>query len=460
VRGTALLAVAALAGCGTTPEPAATSGVPTPAAFVQADDAGATAAEPVAQFWRAFGDATLDRLVEQAVAANTDLRVAAARVAEAQAIALGTEGLGRPTLDISAGASRVRAPNADGVSVTGNQFGLGLASSWEIDLFGRVDQTQRAAAASLASAEALQRAVRVSVAAEVARQYFELRGLQEQLRLARLALDTQRRSLALLQARLDAGRATALDTARARALAESTAASLPALDTALVRARLRLAVLTGGTPAALDALLREPQPLPGLPPTALSALGTPSTLLRRRPDVAAAEQQLRAAEADIGVARSALYPNLTLSGTLGLNAARPGDLGDAASFLYSLGASIAWSLVDHGQRQSQVSAAQARRDAALARFDQAVLAALEDTESALAGYTRAQVRSEHLLTAARSAEQAAAIARARLDAGSIDSLAVLDAERERLQARDSLAQSQTAAATALVGVYRALAGGW
>ena len=411
-------------------------------------------------FWRAFGDATLDRLVEQAVAANTDLRVAAARVAEARAIALGTDGLGRPTLGLSAGAGRARAQDTSGDPVTGNQFSAGLASSWEIDLFGRIDQTQQAAAAGLASAEALQRAVRVSVAAEVARQYFELRGVQEQLRVARQLLEGYRLTLKLVQARQDVGRGTALDTARATTLVESTAASLPALDTALVRARLRLAVLTGGAPASLDALLAEPRPLPGLPPTALESVGSPASLLRRRPDVAAAEQQLRAAEAQIGVARSALYPNLTLAGSLGLNAGRLGDLGDSASFIYNLGASLAWTLLDHGQRQSQVSAAEARRDAALAQFDQAVLAALEDTETALAGYTRAQSRSEHLLAAAQAAEEAARISRARLDAGSIDFLDVLDAERERLRARDSLAQSQTAAATALVGVYRALAGGW
>ena len=197
-----------------------------------------------------------------------------------------------------------------------------------------------------------------------------------------------------------------------------------------------------------------------LPATPLAAIGSPQTLLQRRPDVAAAEQQLRAAEAQTGIARSRLWPSLTLSGSLGLNAGRIGDLGDSGSFVASLGANVLWALIDNGQRRAQVSAADARRDAALAQFDQAVLAALEETEGALINYTRSQQRTENLFAAAKAAEGAAKIARARLDAGSIDFLVVLDAERELLLARDRLAQGQTQAATALVGVYRALAGGW
>ena len=451
-----LLLAASLGACATAPAPTS-SAIAAPAVFVQAS---ATAAEPVAEFWRAFGDAELDALMRDALAANTDLRVAAARVAEARALAQGTEGLGRPSLDATAGANRIRERDRDGNADTFNAVGVGLAAKWEIDLFGRIAGEQRAASANLQASEALQRAAQVSVAAEVARSYFELRGLQEQLRVTRLDLVGQREALKLVQARLDAGRGTALDTERATVLVEGTAASLPALETALARTRMRLAVLTGAGPAALDARLAEQKPLPGLPPMPLAAIGSPQTLLARRPDVAAAEAQLRATEARTGSARAALYPSLTLAGTLGLNAGRIGDLGDSASFAYSLGASLLWSLVDHGQRRSQVDAAEARRDAALAQFEQTVLAALEETEGALVGFNRSQQRTEHLFAAARAAEAAVQIARARFEAGSIDFLALLDAERELLLARDRLAQGQTFAATALVGVYRALAGGW
>jgi multidrug efflux system outer membrane protein len=451
-----LLLAASLGACATPPAPAPRT-LAAPATFTQA---GATAAEPVAEFWRAFGDAELDALMRDALAANTDLRIAAARVAEARALALGTEGLGRPSLDATAGANRIRERDRDGNADTFNAVGAGLAAKWEIDLFGRIAGEQRAASATLLASEALQRAAQVGVAAEVARNYFELRGLQEQLRVTRLDLGTQREALKLVQARLDVGRGTALDTERATVLVEGTAASLPALETALARTRMRLAVLTGAGPTALDVRLAEQRPLPGLPPTPLAAIGSPQTLLARRPDVAAAEAQLRAAEARTGSARAALYPSLTLSGTLGLNAGRIGDLGDSASFAYNLGASLLYSLIDHGQRRAQVAAADARRDAALAQFDQAVLAALEETEGALVGFTRAQQRTEHLFTAAQAAEGAARIARARFEAGTIDFLALLDAERELLLARDRLAQGQTAAATSLVAVYRSLAGGW
>jgi outer membrane protein, multidrug efflux system len=451
-----LLAAATLAACAT-PAPAPATKPAAPDAFAQASNSDA---QPVAEFWRAFGDAELDALITEAMAANRDLRVAAARVAEAQAIEGGTRGLGRPTVDVSAGASRSRSADNSGRPGTRNAFDVGAGASWEIDLLGRVATERRFARATTQAAEAQRRGVQVSIAAEVARSYFELRGLQEQVRVTTLDLTTQRDALKLVEARLSAGRGTALDTERARALVEGTAASLPLLEASLTRTRMRLAVLTGAAPSALDARLAEQKPLPGLPATPLAAVGSPQTLLQRRPDVAAAEQQLNAADAQSGIARSRLWPSLTLSGSLGLNAGRIGDLGDRGSFVASLGANLLWAVIDNGQRRAQVSAADARREAAIAQFDQAVLVALEETEGAFVNYTRSQQRTEHLFAAAKAAEAASKIARARFDAGSIDFLAVLDAERQLLQARELLAQGQTQAATAMVGVYRALAGGW
>jgi multidrug efflux system outer membrane protein len=455
--GIAFSAALALAACATPPVPSSAAAVATPVHFVQAES---TPEQPVSEFWRGFADAELDALIAQSLAANHDLRIAAARVAQAQAIAQGTQGLGRPTLDVNAGANRSRFSDNSGQPGTRNQFTAGLAAAWEIDLLGRVASEQRAAASDVESAQAERRAVQVSVAAEVARTYFELRGLQEQLRVTRLDLQTQREGLRLVQARLDAGRGTALDTQRATALVEGTAATIPQLESALARARMRLAVLTGTTPGALDVRLAEQKPLPGLPATPLAAIGSPQSLLKRRPDVAAAEQQLLGAQERTLIARSRLWPTVTLNGSLGLNAGRIGDLGDAGSFVASLGANMLWAVIDNGQRRAQISAADAQREAALARYEQSVLAALEDTEGSLVSYTRSQQRTEHLFAAAKAAEHAARIARARFEAGSIDFLAVIDAERELLQARDRLAQGQTGAAVALVGVYRALAGGW
>jgi outer membrane protein, multidrug efflux system len=448
-----------LAACASAPEPAKPS-VAVPTTFAQA---AITEAQPVPQFWRGFGDAELDALIAQAIDHNRDLRVAAARLAEARALARVTDSYGKPTLDLSADARRRRALDDTRTARTNNNFDLGLVATWELDflgLDGRVGSERRAAQAQVLAAEAQRRTAQVSVAAEVARAYFELRGLQEQVRVTTLDLGTQRQALKLVEARLEVGRGTALDTERARVLVEGTAASLPLLESQLARTRMRLAVLTGAAPASLDARLADQKPLPGLPATPLASIGSPQQLLQRRPDVAAAEQQLRAAEAGTGIARSRLYPSITLSGGLGLNAGRIGDLGNSNSFVANLGASLLWSLIDHGARRAQVSAAEARRDAALAQFDQILLAALEETEGSFVTFNRNQERTGYLFAAAKAAEGAAKIARARFEAGSIDFLALLDAERELLLARDRLAQGQTAAAVALVGVYRALAGGW
>jgi outer membrane protein, multidrug efflux system len=219
-------------------------------------------------------------------------------------------------------------------------------------------------------------------------------------------------------------------------------------------------VLTGQLPTALDTQLAAQKPLPGIKPVALNSIGTPENLLRRRPDVAAAEQQVAAAAARIGIARSELFPRLTLGGTLGLNAGRIGDLGKSASFAYNLGASLLWTLLDFGRNRAQIAAASARGEAAVIAYEKAVLAALEETEGALAAYTRTQRQTESLFGAAQSATKAADLARARFTAGTSDFLAVLDAERELLSARDRLAQVQTAGATSLVAVYKSLAGGW
>jgi outer membrane protein, multidrug efflux system len=432
-------------------------------ADAQFANAPTSTAEPVARFWQLFNDAALNSVVDLALKQNTDLRVAVARVSEARALATGADGLGRPTLGVGAGVSRIRSGDGSGANATtfrGNNLNAGLQASWEIDLFGRISNEQRAAQALLLSSQAQQRAVQVSVAAEVARTYFELRGVQEQLRVASAALQTQTAALKIVDARLSVGRGTALDTERAKALVANTAAAVPALDAIKVRTLLRLATLTGLTPQGLPPGLSEPKPLPALPATALAQIGSPQSLLQRRPDVAAAEQQLLATQAQWGVAQSALFPKLSLAGSLGLNSGRLADVLQPSAFVFNLGAQLLWTLIDNGARQAQMGAAAARIAAAQATFDKAVLGALEDTEGALATYSRTQLQTDSLFSAATAASRAAQIARARFAAGVSDFFAVLDAERELLAAQDRLAAAQTQAATSLVGVYRALAGGW
>jgi multidrug efflux system outer membrane protein len=423
-------------------------------------NAPATSAEPVTEFWRGFGDADLDALVALAIKANADLRIAGANLREARALARFADAQALPTIGLSLGATRARVRDIDGKPLTANVFVAGFDVAWEADLFGRIDAERRAAAAQMLATAALVRAAQVSVASDVARNYFELRGQQEQLAVAQAALETQRSALTLVEARLAAGRGSALDTERARALVQSTAASVPSLETALIRTRYRLAVLSGQLPTALDARLASPKPLPGIKPVALARIGSPENLLRRRPDVASAEQQVAAAVARIGIASSQLFPRLTLGGNLGLNAGRTGDLGNADAFTFNLGASLLWTLLDFGRNRAQISAASARAEAAVIAYERTVLGALEETEGALAAYTRTQRQTESLYGAAQSASRAAELARARFKAGMSDFLAVLDAERELLAARDRLAQANTAGATSLVAVYKSLAGGW
>lgn len=454
----ALPVAAMLAGCATGPEvrpfrPDAG------AAFANAPAEAAASAAPAADFWRGFNDADLDTLVARALAANHDLRIAAANLQEARALARFADAQLYPQVGINASAARVRARDSEGRAETGSLYAAGFDVGYELDLFGRVRSDRRAAGATVLAGEAALRAAQLSIAAEVARNYFELRGLQEQLRVARASLDTQRAALRLVEARESAGRGTTFDTERARALVAGTEATVPALEAALLRTRYRLAVLSGQVPTALDALLGEQKPLPGLKAVPLAAVGTPESLLARRPDVAAAEQQAVAAAARVGVARSALLPRITLGGTLGVNAGRVGDLGDSASFAYNLGAQLVWSLLDFGRVRAQIAAADARSEAALAAYERGVLQALEETEGALAAYTRTQQQADALMRAAQSAQKAADIARSRFEVGVADFLAVLDAERELLAARDRLAQSQAAAATSVVAVYKALGGG-
>lgn len=456
VATAALLVV--LAGCSTAPQRPPVD-VPLDTGFANVPEQ-ARAEEPVGRFWQGFQDAQLDGLVTRALQHNTDLRLAAASLREARALSRFADAQRYPTVGLNAGAGRVRAPDSAGEPQSNAAYSVGFDVAWELDLFGRIGDERRAAAADLLAGEAGLRSAQVSVAAEVARNYFELRGLQEQLRVAKLSLETQEGALKLVIGRQEAGRGNGFDSERARALVQSTAATVPGLEMALARTRYRLAVLTGQPPTALDQALAEPQPLPGLGVVALDRIGTPENLLRRRPDVRAAEAQVAAAAARVGVARSALFPRITLGGTLGQNASSLSALDNGSAYVYNLGAQLVWNLLDFGRIRAQVAAADARSEASLVRYEQAVLGALEETEGALVTYNRSQQQAQALYEAARSAERAAQIARERFNVGISDFLVVLDAEREQLAARNQLAQSQTAAATSLIGVYKALAGGW
>ncbi|MGQ0656867.1 MAG: efflux transporter outer membrane subunit [Chromatiales bacterium] len=422
-----------------------------------------TDAEPVTEFWRGFNDPQLTHLVENALAANHDLRASLARLNEARALA----GLARfdryPT--VTAGAafteSRLSEDEAPGLPREERDAGLfapGIDAFWELDFFGRVRRSIEASEAEVEASAADLRALQVSIAAEVARSYFELRGRQEQLRVAQLNAQNQRETLRLTEARLDAGEGTDFDVARARGQLESTLSQIPVLEAAIATTIHRLAVLNGQQPAARKAELEAVAPLPPLP--AAVAVGAPPQLLRRRPDIQAAERRLAAATARIGVATADLFPRVTFNGSLGLSSASLGDLFGRDAQSYSFGPSVSWAFLNLGRVRAQIAATDAAAEGNLALYEGTVLRALEEAENALVDYAKAGREQRHLSDSATARSDAAGLARVRFEGGMADFLQVLDAERSLLEAEDSLARSHTRTATALVAVYKALAGGW
>lgn len=422
-----------------------------------------TQAEPIAQFWQRFNDPALNTLVELALKNNHDVRIAVANLREARAAQTEIDAGALPLLSSGISGQRnvqpqTQRPNTTREQRTQNVYDVNLDASWEINFFGRYRRASEAAQAEASAAEAGLDAAQLSVVAEVARWYFEWRGLQQRLDIARNAERNQSEALKLVEARLQAGRGTELDTARALSLVENTRATLPQLEAALARTRYRLNVLTGQWSNTVQQTLNQAAGLPALP--VVQALGTPDTLLRRRPDVRIAERQLAAATARIGVTTTELYPRMSLTGGLGLNAGRLNTLTDSAAFTYNIGASLVWTVFDFGRIRARIRQAEARTEAALAEFEKTVLVALEETEGALVQFNRVQKQTDNLFNATQASAKASQLARARFEAGVSDFLTVLDAERQWLSDQDRLAQAQTQAATSLVAVYKALAGGW
>lgn len=425
------------------------------------------AAEDIARFWRGFNDATLTALVERGLAANGDVRIALARLQEARALQGEAQAAGRPGVGLDGGVTRAtrpitQQPGASRSDRTSNTFDVGFVAAWELDLFGRLRLGNEAAAARADAVQASLYAAHTSVVAEIARYYMELRGMQQQQRIAEAALVNQREVLRLTELRVAAGRGTQLDVVSARSLVTGTQAVLPAMLAGIERLALRIATLVARAPRDVLAELAAPAPLPGLPVTDLSRLpvGTPAQWLLRRPDLAAAERALAAATAEAGVAMTERFPRVSLSGLLGLNAASFGGLLRAESAVYSLGAGLSWTPFDQGGIESRIGASQARVQQALARYEQALAIALEETEAAMSNFTRNAQRGDQQVVAAGYAAETARLVRLRYQAGVSDLSPVLDAERQALASEDALIQARTATATALVAVYRALGGGW
>ncbi|MGE6529623.1 efflux transporter outer membrane subunit [Pseudomonas sp. NPDC077382] len=412
-----------------------------------------------AAWWRQFDDPTLDALVGEALSENRELRIAFARLRAARSIRDDVTNDRFPTVTAGASAEygEAQQPGFGEERSSIERYDLGLDMTWELDLFGRVQRRIEASEAQSEAAEAELYQLQVSLIAELVDAYGQLRGAQLRERIARENLENQRNSHRLTEQLRDAGVGNELDVLRADARLAATQASLPQLQAQQTRATNRIATLLGQRADKLSVDL-TPRELPAI--AKALPIGDPTELLRRRPDILAAERQLAAATANVGVATADLFPRVSLSGFLGFIAGRGSQLGSSAAQAWGVAPSITWAAFDMGSVRARLRGAEADAEGALASYEQQVLLALEESENAFSDYSRAQERLLALLRQSGASRAAAEQAAIRYREGTVDFLVLLDAERERLAAEDAQAQAEVEVYRGVVGLYKALGGGW
>ncbi len=462
-----LLTATSLSACAVGPDYVA----PTPPGMVGASGAGApfagvqsgevTSAWPDDNWWRLYKDPVLDGLVADALAANTDVRVAVARIEKARAGLRGSRSDRLPQTQISATGTYGRVSEAQvlpGFDREGRRTDGELAVNYELDLFGRVSRGIEASRADLAAAQQDADAVRVTVVADTVRAYVDATSAADQIGVAQRTVDLLDRSTRITNARFERGLNQKLDVIRVTQLREQQAAMIPSLQAARDAALFRLATLTGRTPQDLPEAARSRtttpdvgQPIP---------VGDGATLLARRPDVKAAERRLAADTARVGVATADLYPKITLGGSVGSTAVGATDIFGGGPLRWLIGPLISWAFPNQEAIRARIGGARADAKADLAAFDGTVLQALEETETALSAYRNALLRKERLGSARDAAERAANVSLARESRGQIDALDVLDAQRTLAQSEADYAAATRAVAFAQVDLFRALGGTW
>ena len=419
--------------------------------------------QDMARWWTVFEDPTLTSLVGRAVQSNLDLKLAAARVRQARAAKRGAQsGLG-PSANANASYQRSQSPGFrnDGLTPLGdtegpasNQYQVGFDAAWELDIFGGVRRGVEAADSDLESAVETERDVLVTLIAEVARNYIELRGLQQRIVIADSNLQAQKHTAKLTQQRFEGGFASGLDVANAQSQVATTASVIPVLESSARQVVYAISVLLGENPAALVEELSPAREIPSAPPAV--PLGVPSDLLLRRPDVRRAEAQAHAATARIGVATADLFPRFTISGTIGYQATDPSSW----FRFWGLGPSVVWSVFDSGRIRSNIEQQEALQEQSLLAYQQTVLNALLEVENALVASSKEEEHREALLQAVASNRKAFRLATQLYTEGQTDFLSVLEAQRSLYVTEDALVQSTLTLSTNLVALYKALGGGW
>jgi NodT family efflux transporter outer membrane factor (OMF) lipoprotein len=414
-----------------------------------------------AQWWTSFNDPTLNSLIERAVESNYDLRIAAARVRQARASLAVVKADLWPSVDASGSYTReYGGPNnsASGVLLDNNLFQTGFDAAWEIDVFGGTRRAIQAAGADISAAQFGRDDVLVSLLAEVALNYVEVRAFQQRIVIARDSIKSEEDSLDITRAKFKGGVSSELDVTQAAALEATTRSEIPSLESARQTAIHHLGVLLGQAPGALLDELSPEGLIPAAPPEV--PVGLPSVLLRRRPDVRQAERQLAAATARIGVATADLFPKFSLTGAVGLESISASDWFTAGSRFWSLGPTVQWRIFDAGRIRANIRVQDAIEEQALETYEKTVLTSMEDVENALVAYAKEKVRYQALKDAVDANRRSLQLANQLYAKGLIDFLNVVDAQRSLYQAQDQFVQSELALSADVIALYKALGGGW
>ena len=469
----ALAAAAVLAGCALGPEyagpPDAAPHASQGGRFVRAGDA-AHAAQPANRWWEGLGDTELNSLVQRALQANPNVGIARARLQQSRAGLDLEQANAAPTVGASALAAHARLPPANLGALTGgssssssspssaNLYSLGFDASWEADIFGSHRRAVQAAGATAQAAEASLADVQVSLAAEVVNAYINLRDRQQRLALGEQSVQAQQDMLKLTGQRVERGTASALEQIRIQNQLDATRADLVPLQAERDAYLNQLATLLGQEPGTLDGELSGAAPVP-LPPQQV-AVGDPVSLLRRRPDVRAAERTLAADTAKIGQAEAARYPSLKLFGVIGLGGTHPSDLTRLDDFAAIGAPMLSWNFLDFGRAKARVTQAERVRDEAELKYRQAVLEALRDAEDALSRLRYGRVSVATVARAKASADRALELARQRYQAGTGTLIELLDTTRQQITAQQNLLQAEANLTRSFVGIQKALGLGW
>ncbi|MDD2308100.1 MAG: efflux transporter outer membrane subunit [Desulfuromonadaceae bacterium] len=420
---------------------------------------GANESAQLARWWQTLGDPLLSGLVDEAAANNLDLKLAGARLRETRARrdVSGTDRLPAIKAGVGAGRTRSSAETGTGASRTSDTYSAQFDASWEMDLFGGKRRALEAASATVEASQENIRDIQVSLLAEVVLAYIEIRSYQAQIDSTGATIASLADTEQIAGWRFQAGLVSQLDVEQARLNLEQTRAGLPTLLRNLEQSKNNLALLLGRA----DGVLKEVQIIMTIPVVpAEVAIGVPAETLRQRPDIRRAERQLAAATAQIGEAEAARYPDLTLSGTLGLQAASVGNLLNTGAFMYSLAANTAATIFDGGRLRQKVEIQNALQEQALISYQSVVQSALRDVENALVAYAEEQNRRGRLQDAVQSAQNAEDLARNQYAAGLIDFVTVLDTQRSLLSLQQQLIVSEAAVTSNLARLYKALGGGW